>query len=180
MTYFSILEGKKCYFLDTDRARLAFTISSDDRWTESDIIELNDEQIELGYDGAMYLKGHAPKQPLAEAKAQKLADLKSAFEQAASTAHCTSVLGFEIDANDTANRNVGALIRQLVRGDIETATFRDWNNQYHPGLTLDNLNTIQGEIDANGSRLYAVKWTYEQQIAQAQDVEALEAITFQF
>lgn len=178
--YYAILEDKKCYFLDTDRARLAFTISVDDRWTESDIVKLNDDQIELGYDNAYYLKGHAPKQPLAEAKALKLAALKSAFEAAAATAHCPSVLGFEVDANDTANRNVASLIRQLVRGDIETATFRDWNNQYHPGLTLADLNTIQGEIDANGSRLYAVKWAYEQQIAQAQDVEALEAITFQF
>ncbi len=121
-----------------------------------------------------------PEPTFDEAKALKLAALKSAFEAAAATAHCPSSLGFEIDANDTANRNVASLIRQLIAGVIETATFRDYNNQYHPGLTLTDLNTIQGEIDANGSRLYAVKWAYEQQIAQAQDVEALEAITFQF
>lgn len=130
--------------------------------------------------GGYYEVVAIPEPTLDEAKALKLAALKSAFEAAAQAAHCPSVLGFEVDANDTANRNVASLIRQLVRGDIETATFRDWNNQYHPGLTLADLNTIQGEIDANGSRLYAVKWAYEQQIAQAQDVEALEAITFQF
>lgn len=121
-----------------------------------------------------------PEPTLEEAKALKLAGLKVAFQTAAETAHCPSSLGFEIDANDTANRNVASLIRQLIAGVIETATFRDYNNQYHPGLTLTDLNTIQGEIDVNGSRLYAVKWAYEQQIAQAQDVEALEAITFTF
>lgn len=117
---------------------------------------------------------------LEEVKTEKLTALKAAFEDAAENAHCTSSLGFEIDANDTANRNVASLIRRLINGSIETATFRDYNNQYHPGLTLTDINTIQSEIDANGSRLYDIKWHYEQQIEQAETIEAVNAISFSF
>lgn len=53
----------KVYFLDENRETLAFTISADSRFDESDIVQLDNDRIEQGFDGAWYLKGKAPTPP---------------------------------------------------------------------------------------------------------------------
>lgn len=110
-------------------------------------------------------------------KEAKLAELTSAFDTAAQNAHLMSSLGFEIDANETANRDIEGLT--LVMSDTDTTMFCDYNNQFHE-VTRVQLETMRREIVVNSQRLYQVKWTYRTQIEAATTVDELDAITITF
>lgn len=108
-----------------------------------------------------------------KAKASKLDELNSAFDTAAQNAHLMSSVGFEIDANEVANRNIEGLV--LVMSDTDTTMFCDYNNEFHE-VTKAQLETMRKEIVVNSQRLYQVKWTYRTQIEAATTVEELDAI----
>lgn len=110
-------------------------------------------------------------------RANKLSELSTAFEDASEMAHLTSSLGFEIDANETANRDIEGLT--LVMSDTDTTLFCDYNNQFHE-VTRAQLETMRREIVANSQRLYQIKWTYRTQIEAATTVDELDAITIRF
>ena len=62
---------------------------------------------------------------LEEAKAEKLEAVKTAFLAASEAAHCMSSVGFEIDANETANRDSnGPIVVEQARGK-ESEQIRD-------------------------------------------------------
>lgn len=66
-----IIERKnKCLFVDDDREELVDTILFIE-FEESDIKEVEDDEIELAYDGCYYLKGFAPIQPVEEYNQQQ-------------------------------------------------------------------------------------------------------------
>lgn len=106
-------------------------------------------------------------------RANKLSELSTAFEDASETAHLTSSLGFEIDANETANRDIEGLT--LVMSDIDTTLFCDYNNQFHE-VTREQLETMRKEIVVNSQYLYQAKWTMEARIRAAETAEALKII----
>ena len=110
-------------------------------------------------------------------RANKLSELSTAFEDASETAHLTSSLGFEIDANETANRDIEVLT--LVMSDIDTTLFCDYNNQFHE-VTREQLETMRKEIVANSQRLYQIKWQYRSLIEAATTVDELDPITIRF
>lgn len=110
---------------------------------------------------------------LEEAKEAKLAELTSAFDTAAQNAHIMSSVGFEIDANEVANRNIEGLV--LVMSDTDTTMFCDYNNEFHE-VTKAQLETMRKEIVVNSQRLYQIKWTYRTQIEAAATVDELDAI----
>ena len=110
-------------------------------------------------------------------RANKLSELSTAFEDASEMAHLTSSLGFEINANETANRDIEGLT--LVMSDTDTTLFCDYNNQFHE-VTRAQLETMRREIVANSQRLYQIKWTYRTQIEAATTVDELDAITIRF
>ncbi|MCZ4065738.1 DUF4376 domain-containing protein [Oxalobacter aliiformigenes] len=110
-------------------------------------------------------------------KTARLAELNDAFEEAAKTAHLMSSVGFEIDANETANRDIEGLT--LVMNDTDTTLFCDYNNQFHE-VTKADLETMRREIVANSQRLYQIKWQYRSLIEAATTVEELDAITITF
>ena len=112
-----------------------------------------------------------------EAKASKLDELTSAFDTAAQNAHIMSSVGFEIDANETANRDIEGLT--LVMSDTDTTMFCDYNNQFHE-VTRAQLETMRREIVANSQRLYQIKWQYRSLIEAATTVDELDAITIRF
>ena len=114
---------------------------------------------------------------LEEAKEAKLAELTSAFDTAAQNAHLMSSVGFEIDANEVANRNIEGLT--LVMSDTDTTLFCDYNNQFHE-VTRAQLETMRREIVANSQRLYQIKWQYRSLIEAATTVDELDAITITF
>lgn len=110
-------------------------------------------------------------------RANKLSELSTAFEDASEMAHLTSSLGFEIDANETANRDIEGLT--LVMSDTDTTLFCDYNNQFHE-VTRAQLETMRREIVANSQRLYQIKWQYRSLIEAATTVDELDAITIRF
>ena len=116
---------------------------------------------------------------LDERKQEKLAELNKAFEAAAKEARCRSSLGFEIDADETANRNVASLILAMEATGEESVPFCAYDNTFH-NVTLAQLKTLQLEIIAHARALYARKWALRETMAGAESIEALNAIALTF
>ena len=115
-------------------------------------------------------------------RSQKMNAMEQSFNhyrESSSTA-VESSLGFLVNAGSTAFTDVDGCIAQLEQGIVEpqdegqepTITFMDYRNQPHE-LTLEQLKVLKSEIAANGSRAYAKKWEYREQI-KAADKEALK------
>ena len=170
---YGIVENHKFILIDEDRQRLENTIPFMPKLKETDIAPYEDREIERGADGAWYEKGHAPQRPLEEVKTEKLAELETAFARASQEAHCTSSVGFEIDANETANRNIEGLV--LVMQPEQTTLFRAYDNSFHE-VTREQLEVMRKEIVINSQWLYQAKWTMEAQIQAAETAEALDTI----
>ena len=88
-----------------------------------------------------------------------------------------SSLGFEIDADETANKNIGNLI--TVTGESDTVMFCDYYNQFHP-IALAGLKTMQTEVITETNRIRQTKWTYRDAINAAETEDDLSAITIDF
>lgn len=124
---------------------------------------------------AKYDEIHTPYVPtLEEAKTAKLAALESAFNAASEQAHCPSSVGFEIDADEIANRNIEGLVLVMAEGD--KTLFRAYDNSFHE-VTREQLEVMRREIVVNSQYLYQAKWTTEARIQAAQTVGELEAMT---
>ena len=170
---YGIVENYKFILIDDDLQRLKNTLPFMPKWKETDIAPYEDSEIEQGYDGAWYEKGHAPQRPLEEARTEKLAELEAAFDTASRETHCTSSVGFEIDADEIANRNIEGLV--LVMQPEETTLFRAYDNTFHE-VTREQLETMRKEIVVNSQYLYQAKWTTEAHIRAAETAEALKII----
>ena len=118
-----------------------------------------------------------PVPSLEKARAAKLAELNAAFTTASETARCLSSAGFEINADEVANRNIEGLSLVLEPG--ESTLFRAYDNGFHE-VTKEQLETMRKEIVVNSQRLYRLKWQLEAAIDAAQTVGELEAIDITF
>lgn len=121
-----------------------------------------------------------PKPPLPELEAykeQRKIELNTLHEAAEKEAHVLSSLGFEIDANDRANRDVNGLLVTTAEG--ESVAFMDYSNQAHM-VTRADLLVMQREIIENAQYLYTQKWAYRTQIEACETSEALSYLNFQF
>lgn len=132
--------------------------------------------VEQGKDGQWYLKGFAPTHPLDELKSQKLNELNTEHEKAETEAYVISSLGFTVDANDRANRDIDGIIKTIGEG---TVMFCDYENNFHE-LNRAQCETLQVEIIQNAQSLYAQKWAYRAQVEGAESVDELNAIEFTF
>ncbi len=110
---------------------------------------------------------------LEEARKTKLAELTSVFDAFSRDACIMSSLGFEIDANETANRNIGGLV--LVMDETDTTMFCDYNNEFHE-LTKAQLEIMRKEIVFNSQQLYQKKWQLREQINAATTIATIDAI----
>lgn len=110
-------------------------------------------------------------------KAAKLVELKASFTDAEQNGFVLSSLGFEADANDTANRNVEGLIKKLAADGKEKTLFCDHNNAMRE-VTLEQLKTLQLEIIDYGQQLYAKKWQLREAVNAADTAEAISAINW--
>ena len=120
-----------------------------------------------------------PEETLDEAGAAKLAELNTAFPPVSETAHCMSSAGFEINADETANRNISSLIIALEASTHKSVRFCAYDNSFHD-VTLAQLKTMQLEIIANAQAIYARKWVLRELINVAETVESLNAIVIDF
>lgn len=176
---YGIVENNKFMVIDNDFQRLKNTIPFMSSCSVDQIATYTDDEVEQGYDGNWYEKGFAPKQPLEEARAEKLAELNAAFIEASETAHCMSSVGFEINADESANRNISSLIVAMEAFGQERVQFCAFDNSFHE-VTLAQLKTLQLEIIANAQAIYQRKWSLREQINTAETVEELEAIVITF
>lgn len=124
--------------------------------------------------GVYYLKGHEkPESTIEELKAKKLAEI-SAEAHKYSQYECenmylTSSVGYKIDADHKSQDNIRGLIGLGVQ-----CRFKDYNNEYHPGTTIEQLQTMLTECYANGAMLYQQKFDYEDMVQNAQSKEDLD------
>lgn len=123
--------------------------------------------------GEYYEVVPVPEPTLEEAKAAGLNELEAAFNLASEEAHCMSSAGFEIDADEIANRNIEGLVLVMQAG--ETTLFRAYDNSFHE-VTREQLEIMRKEIVINSQYLYQAKWTIEAQIMQAQTAQAVADI----
>ena len=120
-----------------------------------------------------------PERTLEETKAAKLTELATAFDRATQTANCLSSFGFEINADETANRNISSLIIAMEATGQETVQFCAFDNTFH-AVTLEQLKTMQLEIIANAQAIYQQKWVLRERINGSKTIEELEAIDITF
>lgn len=138
------------------------------------------EEIEPLEDGTRQFTIKEPCMPsLEEIKAQKLTELNSLSSELEQTENkkmvVTSSLGFRVNADPKAKRNIDTLI------ELGIPTFRDYDNEDHLDMTIDDLNTIKREISMNAINLYNQKWAMEEEIKSLKTVEEVNnyRITFQ-
>ena len=105
-------------------------------------------------------------------QARALVQLNEDFETIKERAHVKSSLGFEADANQTANENVTGLLVTIGDG---TVFFCDYNNEFHE-LNRAQLETLQKEIIQNAQNLYTQKWQYRTSIEECTEIEELTEI----
>ena len=115
--------------------------------------------------------------PLGELKAEKLQELKAAFQNTRKTAHCMCALGFEVDANEDANTNIVGLITVMKEG--ETTMFRAYDNSFHE-VSREDLITIRDNIIKNSQFLYQMKWGMESRINNAISEEELNSLVWNY
>lgn len=138
------------------------------------------EEIEPLEDGTRQFTIKEPYIPsLEEIKAQKLAKLSSLSSEFEKTENkemvVTSSLGFRINADPKAKRNIDTLI------ELEVSTFRDYDNEIHENMTLEDLGVIKREISMNAVNLYNQKWVMEEEIKSLKTVEEINnyRVTFE-
>ena len=141
---------------------------------------ISEEELEVSdINGLTYLKSKCPHKTqemiLSETRLQKLSELKTKSLQALDTAYVLSSLGFKVDANTTAVRDLEGLV--IIGAD--TVMFCDFDNEFHP-LNKEQVLTLQREVLLNGQNLYAQKWSFRKRINEAETVEAINAIEIHF
>lgn len=124
-----------------------------------------------------------PDLSLDEVRKEKLSELDTAFMVwYDKDATVTTSLGFVADSDSRAITDVTGLVTVLEAQPVDTRStvaFMDHANVPHM-LTLDQLKTVRLEIIQNGQSAYAQKWSYRTQIENAESVEALRAVSFEF
>ena len=110
-------------------------------------------------------------------KEQRKNELNTLHEAAEQEAHILSSIGFEIDANDRANRDIAGLLITTEEG--ETVQFCDYSNIMRE-VTRAQLEVMQREIIQNAQSLYAQKWYFRSQIDACETSEALSELNFTF
>ena len=129
------------------------------------------------YDGTSFIDPPELVPSVEDTRMAMLETLAGLFGEAAQSAHLISSVGFEIDANEVANRNIEGLV--LVMSDTDTTMFCDYNNQFHE-VTKAQLEIMRKEIVEHSLRLYQTKWQYRSLIEAATTVEELDAIKLEF
>ena len=123
---------------------------------------------------------------LDELKARKNRELDDKFGnyRNASSTYMVSSLGYKVNANVVAFDNVNGLVAQLEYRKSEgeenpTVGFMTFEDELVE-LDLASMRKLLVEISQNGSKVYAKKWQYREQIRVAETKEDLEAIVIRF
>ena len=112
---------------------------------------------------------------LDDKKAKLIADLEKWWKDAEGHSYVDSAVGFKIDANERANRDINGLITALSETNQDSLMFCDADNQFHQ-VTLDNLKTMRLELIQRGQEIYTTKWTIRSLINEATKLSDLDNI----
>ena len=135
-------------------------------------------QLEPTEEGARQFQIKKPKEPtLEELREQKLNELSSQASRFEQTENkdmvLTSSLGFRVNADPKAKRNIDTLI------ELRVQVFRDYDNQ-DQSVTLEDLETIKREISLNALNLYNQKWTMQAQVMALETIEDIKNYEIKF
>lgn len=164
MTTFYIENKGSIELHDTDKNRLENSIRLMPQFAGSTISETELEIIDGNFVGS--------KEHFEKLKASKLAKLNMAFNIELENAHCMSAAGFEINADESANRNVTDLIQFMLDTDTKIMQFRDYDNIFH-AVTFEQLKIIKTEIVSHKMASYNRKWAVYDRISKASSLEEL-------
>lgn len=103
--------------------------------------------------------------------------VESNFEDMNRNTSLMSILGFEVNADEVALRNINGLLDTL--NDEETTLFRLWNNEFKE-LGRKELSILKNEIITNGQYLYKQKWNKLEDIKNATTISELKEIDVYF
>ena len=155
----------------TESTALAYAMG----WQDNIIEQVNTEK---GYNGWTYVKGKAPVKGLDLVKAETLNEISAiadAFEQMkCDSMYVTSSLGFRVNADRRSLQNIENMI---TLG--ESQQFKDYDNTFHY-LSAEELKVIANEIIINGLNLYSQKFTMQQAVTSATEVEAIANLDLTF
>lgn len=110
-------------------------------------------------------------------KQQRESELNTLHIATEHDAHIFSSLGFAVDANDRANRDIAGLL--VTTPENATVIFMDYENQAHTVSRAD-LEVLQKEIIENAQYLYRQKWQYRSQIEACETSKDLSQLEFKF
>lgn len=116
-----------------------------------------------------------PVKTLEQARAEKSAALKDAFRRALENGRLTSSLGFDVNADETALRNLDGLAATMEDDGAATVAFCDFHNRFHD-VSLDDVKTLRRDVVRHIQALYQKKWALRHAIEQAGMVEEIDAI----
>ena len=116
-----------------------------------------------------------PEIPLAEAKANKKAEIKSAMATQLSNGFTTQG-GITMDATAADIRLLDDGMRLAQRLSQTAMDIRDYGNTVHIGQTIADVETMVNELAINYQQALAKKWAIEAQIDAAATVAAVQAI----
>jgi hypothetical protein len=138
----------------------------------------NDLTFEKCDEGFKIVEKHVKEKTLEELREQKLNELSSQashFEQTENKdMFLTSSLGFRVNADPKAKRNIDTLI------ELQVQTFRDYDNVIHANITVQDLETIKREISLNAVNLYNQKWAMESEINSLETIEDIKNYEIKF
>ena len=109
------------------------------------------------------------------AKLLEISRIAGSFEQTENKDMVlTSSLGFRVNADPKAKRNIDTLI------ELQVQTFRDYDNVIHNDITVQDLETIKREISLNAVNLYNQKWIMETEIKDLETIEDIKNYEIKF
>lgn len=118
---YGIVENYKFILIDDDLQRLKNTLPFMPKWKETDIAPYEDSEIEQGYDGAWYEKGHAPEVP------EEVALLNAKAERAEAVSRITVVVdGMVFDGDETAQDRMARAITMFTSSGLPPDTTTEW------------------------------------------------------
>jgi hypothetical protein len=138
--------------------------------------ELNDNTHVI--DGiAVYISPPPP--PFEDLKKHKKNEIKRAFETAFYQGYTTQGFteNFKIDCRREDKDNLESLVRYMNKKNVSSTTLRDFDNNYHTGVTKQDIDMLIDELIEYGLYLYQHKWEKEAEISMATE-ENIDTITW--
>lgn len=141
-------------------------------------IGMTEQEVEQAYYGKWYLAGYVPKQPLEEAKAQKLSQVNSWRNEARQTEGAEYALDlFDIDEVSQSNIMAQIKVAELLGNPEVQYIYRSKSNKDHM-LNLAQLRELGLAIASKVNQIYQHSWNLKAAIQDAKTLEEVQALSW--